>query len=187
MAAISAVSMTAVPLAAQTAPAPGSGTLEVSVTYGAMLSNAITSQSFWMQGGSVEVDGLFYHGLSAVADVGGMHTGNINASGVSLDMVTSVFGPRYTWAPAKRKYEFFGQGLLGVANGFDGLFPAANGAADSATSMALEVGGGMNVRFSRRVALRAIEANWLRTQFPNSATNVQNNLRLGAGVVFRFR
>jgi len=29
-----------------------------------------------------------------------------------------------------------------------------------------------------------IQADWLRTQLPNSTTNVQNDLHLGAGIVF---
>jgi hypothetical protein len=174
--------------AAQTAPPPPErGMLEVSLTYGAMLSNVITSDRFWMQGGSVELEGLLYHGLGAVADIGGMHTGNVNSSGVGLDMVTETFGLRYTWAPVKKKYEFFGQGLGGEANGFHGLFPTSAGATDSSNSMAVEAGGGMNVALSPHVALRAFEVNWLRTQLPNATTNVENNVRVGAGVVLRFR
>ena len=46
--------------------------------------------------------------------------------------------------------------------------------------------GGMNVPLSGHLAVRAFEADWLRTQLPNATTNVQNNLRLGAGLVFRF-
>jgi hypothetical protein len=173
--------------AAQAAAQPEHGRLEVSVTYGAMPSNVITSDRFWMQGGSVEVEGPFYHGLGAVADIGGMHTGNVNSSRVSLDLVTATFGLRYTWVPAQKKYEFFGQGLLGEANGFHGLFPTPAGATDSSNSMAVEAGGGMNVTLSPHVALRAFEVNWLRTQLPNSTTNIENNIRLGAGVVLRFR
>jgi hypothetical protein len=173
--------------AAQTAAPPGRGRFEVSVTYGAMLSNAITSDRFWMQGGSVEVEGPFYHGLGAVADIGAMRTGNVNSSRTGLDLVTATFGLRYTWAPMKKRYEFFGQGLLGEADGFHGLFPTPTGAADSSNSMAMEAGGGMNVALSRHMALRAFEISWLRTQLPNSDTNVQNNVRFGAGVVFRFK
>jgi hypothetical protein len=40
---------------------------------------------------------------------------------------------------------------------------------------------------TRHVSLRVIQANWLRTQMPNATTNVQNNLLLGAGVVFHSR
>lgn len=179
----------AAPLAAQQGPAQNArrGTFEVSVTYGATLSNAITSSRFWMQGGSVEIAGEFYHGLSAVADIGGTHIGNINSSGVGLDLVTATFGPRYTWRPASKRYSLFGQGLVGEANGFNGLFPNASGATHSANSMAIEAGGGMNIALSPHVAVRAFEVNWLRTQLPNSTTNVENNVRFGAGIVFRFR
>jgi hypothetical protein len=47
------------------------------------------------------------------------------------------------------------------------------------------MGGGMNVPLTRRIAVRAFEADWLRTQLPNSTTNAQNNLRLGTGLVLR--
>lgn len=183
------VLIAAAPLVAQQEPTQNAprGALEVSVTYGAMLSNAITSSHLWMQSGSVEIAGEFYRGLSAVADIGGMHIGNVNSSGVGLDLVTATFGPRYTWAPAKKRYELFGQGLVGEANGFNGLFPNASGATDSANSMAVEAGGGMNVALSPHVAVRAFEVNWMRTQLPNSTTNVENNVRFGAGIVFRFR
>ena len=168
-------------------PSPRQFPLQVAVTYNATLANALVSNSFWMQGGSVELEGRIYRGLGAVADVGGMNTGNINSTGVSLDLVTATFGPRYTWAPGREKYEFFGQGLAGVANGFNGLFPAPTGATTSQTSLAVEAGGGMNVALTLHVALRAFEVDYMRTGLPNSAVNVQNNVRFGAGMVFRFR
>jgi hypothetical protein len=43
----------------------------------------------------------------------------------------------------------------------------------------------MDIRLSKHLAVRALEAGWLRTQFPNAGSNVQNNLTLGGGVVFR--
>lgn len=64
-------------------------------------------------------------------------------------------------------------------------FPAAGGASSDANTFALLVGGGVDLRLSRRFAVRPIQAEWVRTQFPNATTNVQNSLRLGAGVVFR--
>jgi hypothetical protein len=36
----------------------------------------------------------------------------------------------------------------------------------------------------RHLSVRLIEVNWLRTQLPNSTTNIQNDLELGAGIVF---
>jgi hypothetical protein len=106
---------------------------------------------------------------------------------VKLDLVTATFGPRYTWSPAHRKYALFGQALVGGAFGFNSVFPAAPGAAASQNSLAVNLGGGINVALSPHPALRAFEADWLRTQLPNSTNNAQNSLRAGAGIVFRFR
>ena len=183
------VLIAAAPLTAQQGATPKTqrGMLEVAVTYDATLSGATPSGNFWLQGGSVEIAGNFYRGLSAVADIGGMHTGNIDSSGVGLDLVTATFGPRYTWRPANKRYDLFGQGLVGEANGLNSLFPHASGATESANSMAVEAGGGMNIALSSHLALRAFEVNWLHTQLPNATTNVQNNVRFGAGIIFRFR
>jgi hypothetical protein len=82
--------------------------------------------------------------------------------------------------------QLFGQALGGVANGVNSVFPDASGAQSSDNSSALQVGGGANISLSHRLAARAFEANWLRTALPNATTNVQNSLRLGAGLVFRF-
>ncbi len=185
-----AVMATAALLTAQNAPAqatPAPNYLDVAVTYNATHTSASGGSSFWMQGGSVDVHGRFYRGLGAVADVAGMHTANIQSSGVALDMVTATFGPRYTWVSAHRRCELFGQALGGVANAFNSVFPTRTAAIKSSYSPALKMGGGMNIALSPHIALRAFEANWLRTQFPNATTNVQNNLSLGTGLVFRFR
>jgi hypothetical protein len=173
-------------LAAQAVPSAPRGYLEVAVTYNPMQSNTVGSNDFWTQGGSVQLEGHFWRGLGVVADVAGMHTSKISHSGVGLDMVTATFGPRYTWLCAHHKVLIFGQGLLGEANGFNSVFPGKSGATTDADSLAGLAGGGMSFNLSRRIYLRAVEADWLRTQLPNGTTGVQNNLRLGAGVVFRF-
>jgi hypothetical protein len=172
----------------QSSTRPTKGSLEVALVYNPLMSNVVGGNSFWMQGGSVQVHGQFWRGLGVVADVSGLHTANASASpGVGLDLVTAAFGPRYTWSPSRGRYAVFGQVLAGEANGLHSVFPAAGGANDSADSLALYVGGGVNLPLKHRFALRAIEANWLRTQLPNATTNVQNNLRLGAGLIYTFK
>ena len=152
------------------------------------MSNLVGSSGFWMQGGSVQVHGQFWRGLGVVADVSGLHTANAgNSSGVGLDLVTATFGPRYTWSPARGRYAVFGQVLAGEVNGFHSVFPGPSGANDSADGLAVYIGGGVNLHLKHRFAVRAIEANWLRTQMPNATTNVQNNLRLGAGLIYKFK
>ncbi len=179
----------AAPLVAQSAAvnAAPKYPLDVAVTYNATMSTATTGKSFWMQGGSAQVHGRFYRGLGVVADFAGTHTGNINSSGVSLDMVTATFGPRYTWSPAHARYALFGQALVGDAFGFNSVFPGATVATTSSYNLAVKAGGGLNIALSPRLALRAFEADWVRTKLPNATTNVQNNVSLGAGVVMRFR
>jgi peptidoglycan-associated lipoprotein len=160
----------------------------VAVVYNPLLANIVGGNSFSMQGGSVQVHGQFWHGLGVVADVSGLHTASTGgSSGVGLDMVTATFGPRYTWSPAHRRYAIFGQALVGEAHGMNSVFPNPAGANDSANSLALYVGGGINVRLKDHLALRVLEADWLRTQLPNATTNVQNNLRVGAGLIYRFK
>jgi len=122
-----------------------------------------------------------------VADIAGAHASNVQSSGVGLDLVTATFGPRYTWSPAHRKFEIFGQGLAGQAWGFNSVFPNRTGATTNSSGLAVKAGGGINLRMKPHYALRLFEADYLRTQLPNSTNNAQNNLQLGAGVMFRFR
>lgn len=173
-------------LAAQVVASAPKGQIEVAVTYNPVRSNSAANYSFWMQGVGVQLEGRFLRGLGVVADVSGKHISNINSSGVGLDIVTATFGPRYSWALPHQKLLIFGQGLVGEANGFHSVFPGVSGASTNANSIALLVGGGVNVYLSRHLKLRAIEANWLRTQLPNGTSDDQNSVRLGAGVVYRF-
>jgi hypothetical protein len=161
------------------------GNLDLAVAYNATRSNMTSGSSFWLQGGSAEIAGRVDRCLGAVADIAGMHAANINSSGAGLDLIAATFGPRYTWS--RHNYAVYGQGLVGEAWGTNGIFPNSTGANTTADGLAIEAGGGINIAVSRHVTLRAFEANWLRTQLPNSTSNVQNNLRLGAGFVFHLR
>ena len=175
------------PLLGQVLPAQPQRHLDVAVTYDATRSNAAYSNSFWMQGGSVQLHAQFYHGLGIVADIAGSHASNIGTGGVGPGLVTATFGPRYTWTPARSRISLFGQGLIGEANGFDSVFPSPSGVNSSTNGLALLIGGGVNVTMTRHLALRGLDADWLRTELPNGSSNIQNNLRLGAGVVLRFQ
>jgi len=183
--------ITASGLSAQTAeepkaqPAPNYR-FDFAVTYGATASDVVGGSSFWMQGGSLQAHGEIYRGLGAVADFSGLHQGNIHSSGVGLDMITAAFGPRYTWLPAQARYSFYGQALVGVAHGFDSDFPASSGVVAGSTSLTFRLGGGLNIALTPRIGLRAIEATWLRTQFPNSSTGIQGSCQLNTGFVLRF-
>jgi hypothetical protein len=49
----------------------------------------------------------------------------------------------------------------------------------------MAAGGGVNIDLSRHLALRAFQADYFLTSLPNNSTNLQNSLRLGAGIVFK--
>jgi hypothetical protein len=174
--------------AAQSAP------IDLAVTYDALHTDHITSQSFWMQGGAVELGARLYHGLGIAARVEGLHAGANSTAAEPLSLVTAVFGPRYTFETRSRRYAIFGEALAGESNGFHSLFSEGSGpvgsvnagTTSSSNALAVDVGGGLDLRLNHRFAVRVFRASYLRTQFPNTTTNVQNSLSLSAGVVLRF-
>jgi hypothetical protein len=168
------------------AQAPPSSRLDFSITYVAEHSlKAQTSQNFWMQGGSIELGANVWRGWGIAADVTGTHACSIGSSNLPLSLVTTTFGPRYRWH-ADRRLSLYVQGLVGEANGFRSIFPATAGSQPDANGFAAQVGCGVDYRLSDRFAMRILDAGWVRTQLPNSSDNVQNTLRLSAGIVLRF-
>jgi hypothetical protein len=157
--------------------------VDLAVTYSTEHSNLTNGENFWRQGGGIELSAEAFHGLGVVANVTGTHVDTAANSGVSLTTITTTFGPRYIWS--KGKVVVFGQGLIGESHGTEGIFPSTTGALNEWNSFALQVGGGVDMRIAHHFAVRAIQGDWIRTQFPNGATNVQNTLRLGVGVVLR--
>src|SRR6202789_2354302 len=186
----------AVLLIAGAAAAQGvqSAPIDLAVTYDALHTNHITAQSFWMQGGAVELGARAYRGLGIAARVEGLHAGTNTTTGEPLSLVTAVFGPRYTMETHSHRYAIFGEGLVGISNGFHSLFSEGSGpvgsvnagTTSSSNALAVDVGGGLDVRLNHRFAIRLFRATYLRTQFPNTTTNVQNSLSLSAGLVVRF-
>lgn len=106
---------------------------------------------------------------------------------MEFHLVTATFGPRYTWECPRRSVSVYGQALVGEAFGMNSIFPGASGTDDSAYDLAFVLGGGVNYSREHHVSLRLIQADWLRTQLPNGTTDVQNNLRLGAGLTMHFK
>src|ERR1700685_1007786 len=80
---------------AQSAERQTSGSLGVGGVYHPLLATGVSGSRFWMQGGSVQGHGQFWHGLSVVGDVSGLHTASTGgSSGVGWGLGTGTFGPR---------------------------------------------------------------------------------------------
>jgi hypothetical protein len=182
-AAIAATSVTR----AQTAVPQPRHEVDLAVTYTAERSNLVAEPIFWRQGGAASLSAEIYHGLGVAANIDGSRSSNINGTGINLTSVTATFGPRYEWATRSHRYSVFGEGLFGISRGADSVFPNVHGAQTDYNSFAFQIGGGFDLRLGHRFSVRPIQADWVRTEFPNATTDVQNSLRLGAGIVWRLR
>jgi len=162
--------------------------ISLAVTFDASAANITTDSRFWLKGGSAELTGTLHSGFGLTAGIDGMHAGN-SGGGVPLNFVVATFGPSYTYHMnvAKHPVNLFAHGLLGEANGFSGVYPQPLSPASSANGLATKVGGGIDFRLRPHIAVRILEINWLRTQLPNSTTNVQNDFELGVGIVLHSR
>jgi hypothetical protein len=169
-------------------------TADVAITYVAERAKiaSVDCGCFWLQGGSGDFALTFFHGLGAVVNLTGVHAGDIG-TGLELDKVMFVAGPRYTYSPKgwphvgkNHAVDVFGEGLFGTVHGFNTVFPSANGVMGAADSLAMMFGGGLDIRMKNHIGIRAVEADYVRTTLPNSTDNVQNDLRFAAGISFHF-
>ncbi len=138
---------------------------------------------FQMSGGIASGSFHLTHGLSAAAEFSGGHASHISTLGQELTLTTYTFGPRYTFS--HKRLSPFGQALLGAAHASDSYFPIGTIYSTTATSFALDLGGGLDLEVNRRFAIRAPEVQYLRTGFPNGSTNEQNHVTIGAGIVVK--
>jgi len=180
------VSLSAVSLFGSAAYAQDTPKFDVFAGYSYVRENPSTSgvDGFNLHGGSASIAYNANHWLSGVADFGGYHSNNILGTGVDDTLSTYLFGPRISYHRDSRITPF-GQVLFGVAHigGSNGLaFSTSN------NSFAMTVGGGVDVKISRRFSIRPAQVDYLLTRFNEFGTGAQtqNNLRVSTGVVFHF-
>jgi hypothetical protein len=159
--------------------------VSLALSYDTLGGNITNTNGFGTQGGAAEVNYSFFRGLGATASVLGVHADTIG-SGVPVSLMILTFGPSYTYSRhGAHTVSFFAHGLVGEVDGFQGLYPQGGTAGSSANSLALQAGGGVDIGVTRHLAVRLVQADYVRTQLPNSLSNVQNSIRLGVGIVLR--
>ena len=188
------LAMTAVsarPAAAQAAPTPEKplrGELALDYTY--LRSNAPPGgcTCFNLNGGSVTLAWPVKQGsFAAVGDIAVAHAGAIAGSGYSLTLSTFTIGARYLPRVGKSPVQPFGQALVGLAHSSGSLVQGNSpAAANAGAAFAANLGGGLDLRVSRRFSIRLVEADYLLTTVDNGSNNHQNNLRINTGVALRF-
>jgi len=131
-------------------------------------------------GGSVSIAYNAKSWLSGVADFGVYHS-NVHSEQNTLS--SYLFGPKISYHHYSQVTPF-GQVLFGLARASVNIAGTPNGD----NTFAMSVGGGVDIRLNRRLALRPLEADYLLTRFKDGTTSAQNqnNLRVSTGVVFHF-
>lgn len=156
----------------------------------------------WLNGGSTSIAFNFNRYLGLVGDFGGFADSQLRVNGSanpgkvvdsSGSAYTYLFGPRLSFRKHDRITPF-AQVLFGgvhaspvtISSGCTGAgctpLPAEN-------KFAFTAGGGLDIRVHRHIAIRVIQAEYLMTKFddPSNGQNAsQNDVRLSAGIVFRF-
>jgi hypothetical protein len=103
----------------------------------------------------------------------GPGSGGVNVS-VTGHQYEVLFGPRVSVPVGK--FTPFGEFMVGVAH------TGSNGISETNTSWATALGGGLDYRLVRLVAVR-VEGDYVRTNFFSTS---QNDIRISTGIVFRF-
>jgi peptidoglycan-associated lipoprotein len=139
---------------------------------------------FSLNGGDGWAAYNFSSSLGLVGQFSALHASNVLGSGTDATLVTYEFGPRYSYARSG-KFEPFAQGLLGGATlvSGSGFLTTSSG---TASAFAMTLGGGLDVRLTHHWTLRAAELDYFYTRFQNGANDHQNNLRVAAGLSYRF-
>ena len=143
-------------------------------------------------GGTVAYNMTSWFGVAA--DLGGCKVTGL-PSGLSSKAFTYVFGPRFTYRSHSMFQPFFlvnfGGAYLSLSDDLgcgdarvrsQGI--TCQGTA-SANAFAMTVGGGFDIKVSKRIAIRPVQAEYLYTRFGNNIFNNvnQNNFRLKSGIV----
>ncbi|MFT4111201.1 outer membrane beta-barrel protein [Silvibacterium sp.] len=176
---------------AQTQPSASTwqGQTEVAGEYTWVHSNAPPAECgcFSLNGGSGEIARTFYSGYSAfVFDTTVVHAAGISPAG--YDLTLSVFTAGYRFRPAPHeRWNPYGQVLLGGehASGtlVQGNTPAAS---DPGVVFAMNIGGGIDRRLGDHWWLRLVDADYMMTSTSNRTNDLQNNVRISTGLVYRF-
>src|SRR5262245_29283810 len=119
-------------------------------------------------GWNLSVAGNTNDWFGLVGDVSGHYGDDVNGN-----LHSFLFGPKFAYRKDPRVTPYF-QTLFGASHLSD--------RPGSDTSSAWTIGGGLDVKLHRYVALRAIQADYFLTRFND---NSQHNARLGFGLVWR--
>ncbi|MFB3921702.1 MAG: outer membrane beta-barrel protein [Terriglobia bacterium] len=133
-------------------------------------NGAVTENLNSWFGGTADFSG--WYGRETQLDAGG------NPVKVNVSAHTFMFGPHFAYRKSGG-FTPFAHVLLGGVRASQGYI----GISQDATKFAAAFGGGIDIKLSQHVAVRVIQAEYWVTPFFGLR---QDNIRVTAGVVFRF-
>jgi hypothetical protein len=148
--------------------------VEVFGGYSHFLSD-ISNTSSHLGGGGVAVTENLNNWFGGTIDVGAQWGVQ---NGFNVNTQQFMYGPAVAYRQ-RSPFTPFGHILLGAIRGSQGFA----GISQSAIKIAAAFGGGVDLKISKQVSIRAIQADYLMSRFMNTR---QNNLRLSAGLVLKF-
>ena len=163
---------------------------DAAATYQWVHTNAGPGQCgcFGLNGGSVSASWDVRGPWAVVADFSSGTTTGAPTVGSSLTLTSGLAGARYelprlgrNWIHGAHRVQPFAQILVGVAHAGGG----AAGIGDGTNRFAARAGGGVDVPVSRRFSLRG-QVDYFATTFANATNDHQNNLLIGAGIVYHW-
>jgi opacity protein-like surface antigen len=165
-------------------------------------SPAAGNRMEYLHGGTASVALHFSEHLALVGDFAGYGDNQLDLTGNSPNeprtvdsggtMFTYMAGPRLSfWR--RQRISPFAQVLFGGVHASDVTISNCAGAActplPSQNAFAMTAGGGLDIRLTHHFAIRIVQAEYMMTRFdsvPSGGGSEQNDLRLSAGLVFRF-
>lgn len=131
--------------------------------------------------GSAVINANNYFGF--VADVSG-HYHTDSDTKIGGNVYHFLFGPQFTYRNGNSRTVPFGRVMFGASKastGYGASLATGNGLTTPETEWTYAFGGGMDVKLSNTVAIRAFQADYIRTHFVRYK---QSNVRLSFGLVF---
>ena len=141
---------------------------------------------FSLFGGSASVAYKFRPHAAVVGEFAMINNNNVENTGHILTITTALAGVRVPYPLHATRYAPYAQVLIGLSHD-SGMIAQVNPSGPSSyNAFAASIGGGLDIRLTRRLSLRPAEVDYLVTTFPNRAANHQNNTRVSSGLVIRF-
>jgi hypothetical protein len=165
---------------AQGLPASGGLAVDVAVGYTTIHANEGPGLCgcFYLSGGSAEFSVKNEHDVAFVTSVSGVTASNINNIDQNLNLYTVLEGVRYSFDRGHR-FVPFGEAAVGFIHTSSNWVVYKN-----TTSAAAQAGGGLDIKVSRRFAVRAAQVDYLFGSTANGQNNLQNEIKYSAGIIF---